>query len=95
MSLSRRITAVVLATAVFAAIAAEPGADRYELKDGGTLYVNPNGTMQMVDASGRPMTMNDGIEMALKDGRTLMMKSQRVWIEVGPPGKRTRVLRTD
>jgi len=84
-----------LTIAAFAAIAAEPAADQYELKDGATLYVHPDGTMRMVDPQGKPMSMSDGMEMELKDGRTLMMKNRRVWIEVGPPGKSSRFLRTD
>jgi hypothetical protein len=52
MSLSGRIAAVALATAVFAAIAGEPTPDRYDLKDGATLYVHPDGTMRMIDPHG-------------------------------------------
>lgn len=81
------LVAVVLSTAMFAALAAEPAVDRYELKDGTTLYVEADGSMRMIDPHGKPMSMSDGVAMELKDGRTIMMKNRRVWIQVGPPGK--------
>ena len=91
----KSLVAVALTMAVFAAIAAEPAADRYELKDGATLYVHQDGTMRMIDPRGKPMAMKDGMEMELQDGRALMMKNRRVWIEVGPPGKSSKFLRSD
>lgn len=95
MLLPKSLVAVALMIAVFAANAAEPAADRYELKDGTTLYVHPDGTMRMIDVHGKPLAMSDGVEMALKDGNTLMMKNKRVWIQVGPPGKGFQYLRRD
>ena len=89
MSLSRSLAAVVLATAVFAAIADEPPADRYELQDGATLYVHPDGTTRMVDPHGKPMAMSDDVPMRLQDGRTIMMKNKYVWVKFGPPGQPT------
>jgi hypothetical protein len=91
----KSLVAVALTIAVFAASAAEPAADRYELKDGSMLYVHPDGSMRMVDVHGKPMAMSDGVEMALKDGNTLMMKNKRVWIQVGPPGKGFQYLHRD
>lgn len=91
----RNIAAVALMITAFAAHAAEPAADRYELKDGTTLYVHPDGSMRMIDSHGKPMAMSEGIEMELKDGRTLMMKNRRVWVQVGPPGKGFGYLRMD
>ena len=95
MSLSRRIAAVALATAVFAAIAGEPTPDRYDLKDGATLYVHPDGTMRMIDPHGQTMGMSDGVEMQLKDGRTLLMKNKLIWVQIGPPGQPTTVRITE
>jgi nitrous oxidase accessory protein NosD len=91
----KSFVAVALTTALFAAGAAEPAADRYDLKDGTSLYVHPDGTMRMVDRHGKPLSMKDGVEMELKDGNTLMMKNRRVWIQVGPPGKGFQYLRTE
>jgi hypothetical protein len=90
-----RLVAAILVTAAVAAGAAEPATDRYELKDGSMLYVRPDGTMSMVDAGGKAMSMKDGVEMELKDGNMLMMKNRRVWIQVGPPGKGFQYLRTE
>ena len=74
-------------SASIALAADEAPADKYQLKDGSTLYVHPDGTMRMVDAHGKAMSMHDGEEMALADGRLIMMKNNWVWITVGPPGK--------
>jgi hypothetical protein len=77
-------------TAVYAA---EPPADKLELKDGTMLFLHPDGTGRMVDEHGKPMSMADGVEMELKDGRMVMMKNKLVWITYGPPGKGTTVLK--
>jgi hypothetical protein len=90
-----QLVAAILVTAAVAAGAAEPATDRYELKDGSMLYVRPDGTMNMVDGQGKPLSMKDGVEMELKDGNMLMMKNRRVWIQVGPPGKGFQYLRTE
>ena len=88
-----RITSTILLMAACAlsasiALAAdEAPADKYQLKDGSTLYVHPDGTMRMVDAHGKAMSMHDGEEMALADGRLIMMKNKFVWVTIGPPGK--------
>jgi hypothetical protein len=90
-----QLVAAILVTAAVAAGAAEPATDRYELKDGSMLYVRPDGTMNMVDGQGKPLSMKDGVAMELKDGNMLMMKNRRVWIQVGPPGKGFQYLRTE
>jgi hypothetical protein len=90
-----RLFAAILAIAAGAAGAAEPATDRYDVKDGSMLYVRPDGTMSMVDGQGKPLSMKDGVEMELKDGRMLMMKNRRVWIQIGPPGKGFGYLRTE
>jgi hypothetical protein len=75
--------------------ATEPPADKLELMDGSTLYLHPDGTGRMVDEHGKPMSMADGVEMELKDGRTMMMKNKKVWITYGPPGKGKTILKSD
>ena len=65
----------------------EPVAEKLELKDGGMLFMHPDGTSRMVDAHGKKMEMSDGVEMELKDGRKMMMKNHQVWMRHGPPGK--------
>jgi copper resistance protein K len=81
--------------ALTAAYAAEPTAEKLELKDGSTLFLHPDGTGRMVDAHGKPMSMADGVEMQLKDGRSVMMKNKKVWITYGPPGKGKTILKTE
>jgi hypothetical protein len=41
------------------------------------------------------MRMSDDVEMPLKDGRTLLMKSKRIWVQIGPPGQSTTVRITE
>ena len=68
--------------------AAEPAGDeKLDLKDGGTLFMDADGTSRMVDAHGRKVEMGDGVEMELKDGRKVMMKNHKIWVRHGPPGK--------
>jgi len=81
--------------ALTAVYAAEPPAEKLELTDGSTLFLHPDGTGRMVDAHGKPMSMADGMEMKLKDGRMVMMKNKQVWITYGPPGKGKTILKTD
>lgn len=67
--------------------AEESMAEKLELKDGGTLFLHPDGTSRMVDAHGKKMDMADGKEMELKDGQVIMMQNKKVWMRHGAPGK--------
>ena len=69
------------------ASAEEVVAEKLELKNGGTLFMHPDGTSRMVDAHGKQMDMADGVEMEMKDGRVMMMKNKMVWMLHGVPGK--------
>ena len=69
------------------ASAEEAVAEKMELKNGGMLFMHPDGTSRMVDADGKPMDMADGMEMEEKGGRVMMMKNKKVWMRHGPPGK--------
>ena len=84
-----------LLQAFVTAYAAEPPAEKLELKDGSMLFLHPDGTGRMVDKHGKPMPMNDGVEMELIDGRMLMMKNKRVWITYGPPGRQITIPKDD
>jgi hypothetical protein len=93
----RSLIAILLSCSIgllTTAYAAEAPAEKLELMDGSTLYLHPDGTGRMVDAHGKPMPMADGEEMKTKDGRTVMMKNKKMWIEYGPPGKQKRTLKT-
>lgn len=71
---------------VCAASYAEESAEKFELKNGGVLYVHPDGTSRMVDQHGKRVEMLSGSEMTLKDGRLVMMKNKTIWIGIGSPG---------
>ena len=92
------IKTVVLALAVVGmnpVAADEPPAEQLKLKDGSTLYVHADGTGRMVDQHGKPMSMADGVEMETADGRMILMKNKRVWVQYGPPGKSGAIRKTD
>ena len=88
--MKRAILATVFAASLIPWIGAgadEAVAEKLELKDGGMLYMHPDGTSRMVDAHGKKMDMSDGVEMELKDGRVMMMKNKMIWMRHGAPGK--------
>ena len=70
------LPAVILAFAA-AAFAAEEQA--IELKDGGRVVVQKDGTMAHIDAAGNRVKMRDGVVMEAKDGSKLMMKNNAIW----------------
>jgi len=48
------------------------------LKDGTYLFVADNNDMRMVNSIGEPFRMNDGVEMELHDGTSVIMKNKNV-----------------
>jgi Copper resistance protein K len=96
--MKKTLIAMILSCSVAAlttVYAAEPPAEMLKLTDGSTLYLHPDGTGRMVDGHGKPISMADGVEMQLKDGRSVMMKNKKVWVTYGPPGKGKTILKTD
>ena len=88
--MKRQILATVFAASLIpwiGASAEEIVAEKLELKNGGTLFMHPDGTSRMVDAHGKQMDMADGMEMEMKDGHVMMMKNKTVWMRHGAPGK--------
>ena len=69
-----------------AAPATEAPAEELALKDGASLFIHPDGTSRMVDAHGKRMRMNDGVEMETADGRMIMMKNKMIWVSYGKGG---------
>ncbi len=66
----------------------EPGAP-IQMEDGSYVFVDEeDGTTRMVDARGKPVKMQDNVEMMTADGEVIVMRNHRVWKLVGPPGKR-------
>ena len=74
----RKLTFPILLLAfAAAALAAEP--QTIELKDGGKIVVEPQGTMIHTDAAGNRVKMKDGKVMTAKDGSKIMMKNNAIW----------------
>lgn len=79
----RKLTSVIL-WLVFAgtAFAAEPQTverQPIELKDGGKIVFEKQGTMAHIDAAGNRVKMRDGKVMETKDGSKIMMKNNALW----------------
>ncbi len=60
-----------------AVFSAEP--QTIELKDGGKVVIEKDGTMAHVDAAGKREKMKDGKIMEAKDGSKIMMRNNAVW----------------
>lgn len=60
-----------------AALAAEP--QSIDLKNGGRIVIEKDGTMAHIDAAGKREKMKDGKVMEAKDGSKVMMKNNAVW----------------
>ena len=74
----RKLSLSILALAFAgAALAAEP--QTIELKDGGKIMIEKQGTMVHMDAAGNRVKMKDGKMMEAKDGSMLMMKNNAIW----------------
>ena len=58
---------------------AQPAPYTIELKDGGRITVQKDGTMAHVDAAGNRVRMKDGQVMEAKDGSKIMMKNNAIW----------------
>lgn len=88
VSRSLAITAAALSLAFAGPLAAadEVPAQRIELKDGGTLIVQKNGTTYHADAAGNRVKMRDGVVMEGKDGTKYMMKNDAVWRQITEKG---------
>ncbi len=53
-----------------------------KLKDGSLLFVNEDGTMRMVDKTGKPMSMKEGVEMEMEDGSVMLMHNKKAFRHV-------------
>jgi hypothetical protein len=82
------LTALFLAfsAAAFAQGAAQPSPQAIELKDGGKVTTEKNGTMVHIDAAGNRVDMKDGQMMEAKDGSKLMMKNNAIWKQITERG---------
>lgn len=57
-----------------------------ELKDGGKVMVQKDGTMIHIDAAGNRVRMRDNIVMEAKDGTKFMMKNNALWKQLTEKG---------
>lgn len=57
-----------------------------ELKDGGKVMVQKDGTMVHIDAAGNRVKMKDGGVMEAKDGTKFMMKNNALWKKITEQG---------
>lgn len=73
------------ATTVFAQ-GGQPGQQVIELKDGGQVVIQKDGTTAHYDAAGRRVLMKDGATMEAKDGSKLMMKNNAIWRQLTEHG---------
>ena len=82
MSMLKRVllaaSTSMLAFSTFAADATQVE-QKFEIKDGSTVYIFKDGKMGMEDKLGRPASMKEGVIMETKDGQKIMMKGNEVW----------------
>lgn len=57
-----------------------------ELKDGGKVSVQKDGTMIHLDAAGNRVRMKNGQMMEAKDGSKLMMRNNAIWKQITEHG---------
>ena len=79
----------VLLFAVSAAVFAQggqPAQQVIELKDGGQVVIQKDGTTAHYDAAGKRVLMKDGATMEAKDGSKLMMKNNALWRQLTERG---------
>jgi len=65
------------------------------LEDGSYIFIDEEGTTRMVDRHGKSIRMRDNVEMKTEDGGVVVMRNNRVWRLVGPPGKKRRASTTE
>lgn len=81
----RKLTLPILLLAFASTVfAAEP--QTIELKDGGKIIIEKQGTMVHVDAAGTRVKMRDGRVMEAKDGSKVMMKNNAMWQTIAVHG---------
>ena len=81
------IPAILLAFSVAAFGQAGQAADStIDLKDGGKVTVQKDGTMVHIDAAGNRVRMRDGTVMEAKDGSKIMMKNNAIWKQITEHG---------
>lgn len=80
----RRVILPLLILASVSAFAAEE--QTIELKDGGKVTINKDGTMVHTNAAGKRVKMRDKVVMEAKDGSKFMMKNDVLWKQITEKG---------
>lgn len=57
-----------------------------DLKDGGKLTVQKDGSMVHIDAEGNRVKMKNGVTMEAKDGTKYVMKNNAIWKTITEKG---------
>ena len=57
-----------------------------DLKDGGKVTVQKDGSMVHIDAAGNRVKMRDGVTMEAKDGTKYVMKNDALWKTITEKG---------
>src|SRR5262245_5509542 len=70
----------------FSAAVFAQAAQVIDLRDGGKVTVQKDGSMIHVDAAGNRVMMKDGQVMEGKDGSKLMMKNNAIWKQITEQG---------
>lgn len=85
----RKLIFSLLMLSSLSALAAETqiqGPQTIELKDGGKVTVQKDGTMVHVDAAGNRVKMRDNVAMEAKDGTKFVMKNNALWKQITEKG---------
>ena len=61
-------------------------AQTIDLKDGGKIIIEKNGTMAHLDAAGKRVIMREDVVMEAKDGSKVMMKNNQIWKTISTHG---------
>ncbi len=84
----RNLLALMLLVFSFSAFAVEQRVKDQviDLKDGGMITVQKEGTMVHIDAAGNRVKMKDGVTMEAKDGTKYIMKNNAIWKTITEKG---------
>lgn len=77
---------MLLSLSAFAAQERVKPGETIELKDGGKVTVQKDGTMVHIDAAGNRVKMRDKVAMEAKDGTKFVMKNNALWKTITEKG---------
>lgn len=77
---------MLLSLSAFAAEERVKPGETIDLKDGGKVMVQKDGTMVHIDAAGNRVKMRDKVTMEAKDGTKFKMKNNALWKTITEKG---------